>query len=226
MTLYLLAWWLVLQEDSYWIISSSEWQIWMKEMYWWKPEIYETMFHPVFCAIPLQFRHPLGFIYYDSRMQFVYSPNRKKLLLFFLWYCEVESSDMHTEVCMIIIFWRCHYYRPFIFHRHLCGCYKCSHDNEPLVEPEEKKEINWSGDRWILLITKRFVGRNAEQKLILTYFEKKHMANENNISEYSVPYTSQLNCVNVIWYSLQSVIQIISFHFVYVMYLWKQIQRC
>lgn len=55
----------------------------MKQLSWWKPEIYEAMFHLDFCAMPLQFRHPLEFIYCDSIMQFAYSPSRKKLLLFF-----------------------------------------------------------------------------------------------------------------------------------------------
>lgn len=76
---------------------------------------------------------------------------------------------MHTEVCMIIIFWRRHYCKMFIFHRRSCGYYICSPDNEPLVEFEGKRGGKLKWGQMNSLITKRFVGRNTGQR----HFEKK-----------------------------------------------------
>lgn len=66
---------------------------------------------------------------------------------------------------MITIFWRYHYYKNLLFHKHLCGDYLSSHDNEPLVHVEEKRRGKLMWGQMNSLITKRFVGTNTGQRL-------------------------------------------------------------
>lgn len=83
MVLHLLSDWFSRQNHTKLVLNLDDRHIWMKQICWWKLEIYEAVFHQAFCAMPLRFRHPLGFIRYDSIIQFAYSPSSKKLLLFF-----------------------------------------------------------------------------------------------------------------------------------------------
>lgn len=169
---------------------------------WWKSEIYEAMFHLAFCAMPLQFRHLLRFIYDDSRMQFAYSPSNKKLLLFFPLILWGQIFWHATEVCMIIIFWRCHYWRTFIFHRYLYGYYICSHDNKPLVELEDRKRSKLKWGEMNFSITKICGKKYWAETYLFIFLKNKANENKNNLSEYLVLYSLQPNWINVIYFDI------------------------